>query len=224
VPRCTDIPLLVDDYFNPRAELPYGLTVLEIRRAMEEVYNTLHLLNSVIWERSARRFEDIVLGNTLSGMISEFLVKAVSDASSTLVRNEKVGGHPDLLAMEYYTTKSVQHGHEGIEVKSSKQRGGWQAHNPEKSWVIIFRYVLDKDTSPVEEREPTRFVQVLIANLEEKDWNLAERKPDSKRTRTVSINKHGMHKLRSNPIYQEPQYVVHPHEYSLEALNNPRPS
>ena len=126
MPRCIELPQLLDQHFNPHVVLPYGLKVDEVRKAMEEVYQTFYTINGVLFPKSSKRLEDIVLGNTLSGMISEFLVKAISDSSTTLVRNEKVGGHPDLLTMEHYTTKSVQHGAEGIEVKSSIQNGGRQ--------------------------------------------------------------------------------------------------
>jgi hypothetical protein len=53
-----------------------------------------------------------------------------------MVANRKIGGHPDLLPKAKYTTDSILKGLEGIEVKTSIQRGGWQGHNPEECWMV----------------------------------------------------------------------------------------
>ena len=67
---------------------------------------------------------------------------------------------------------------------------------------MVFRYEL------ATEKSPTRFVQILAAELKTEDWSLAERGQTSRRTRTCSINESGVAKLRANPIYQEPEYIV----------------
>lgn len=216
--RCLEIPEIVEGHLNPWAALPYGLQLAEIKFAMLEIYGALHDINRILFDRSGRRLEDTVLGNSLSGIISELLVKAIADQSPRLVRNERVGGHPDLLPVDYYDTTEVLHGEEGIEVKASIQKGGWQGHNPERSWVMIFRYKVDTTTTPFANREPTRFLQVLVARLEREDWSFSGRRGTSRRTPTASITKTGMHKLRSNPIYQEPDAVVNPKRYSYKAL------
>ena len=127
---------------------------------MVDVYETLHGINTILFERSERRLEDTLLGNSVSGVVSELLVKAIADRSPALSRNERVGGHPDLLPLGYYESVEVLHGEHGIELKASIQKGGWQGHNPEHGWVVVFRYVVDAETTPVGNREPTRFVQV----------------------------------------------------------------
>lgn len=152
--------------------------------------------------------EDMILGNTLSGMLSEIIVKNIEKHCRTLIRNTRVGGHPDLLPRDRYPHGNELRATEGIEVKTSKQRGGWQGHNPEHVWVVVFRYIREEKNRPPEVRQPIEFVQILAAELQEEDWSLAERAETSRRTRTVSINERGTRKLRLNPVYQNPEYVA----------------
>lgn len=221
--RCLDLPVLEDKYFNPNVKLPYELTTEEIKNGMMESYQVLHAINEILFSRSQRRLEDTILGNSLSGMISELLVKGISDTSKVLIRNERIGGNPDLLPKGHYVNNSVLHGVEGVEIKASIQRGGWQGHNPEEAWIMIFRYEVDTVTLPIENRGSSRFVQVLIAKLVKADWSFSGRNGESRRTPTASITATGMHKLRSNPIYQEPGVVVNPGTYSYESLTQDLP-
>jgi len=128
-PRCLDLPCLNDDYLNPHAQIPYGLQVEEVQKAIVDIYAILNALNIILYQKVQRRIEDLILGNSLSGIISELIVKSIADRSLTMVRNEKVGGHPDLLPKGAYNTVSVLHGQEGIEIKSSIQRGGLRDDN-----------------------------------------------------------------------------------------------
>jgi hypothetical protein len=148
-------------------------------------------------------FEELALGNTFSALMSEILVKNIAKHCKMLVRNRRVGGHPDLIPANHPGGDDQLRCDQGIEVKASRQPGGWQGHNPETGWLIIFRYELARSES-----SPTRVVQILAANLQAEDWSLAERGATSRRTRTCSINQHGMQKLRGNPVYEEPEYVV----------------
>lgn len=201
-------PIVLEEHFNDGAVLPYGLTVAEVKQAMHGTYDFFHAINPFLVERGYGRLEDILLGNSFAGVLSETLVKNLSDVSQTLTRNRKVGGHPDLILPGRYPSDSVLRGEEGIEVKASKTKGEWQGHNPEKGWVIIFRYVLDTETEPIDDRRPTEFVEVLAAELEEADWSFSGRTGNSRRTITASINVRGTAKLRSNPIFRNPEYAV----------------
>jgi len=96
----------------------------------------------------------------------------------------------------------IHYGDEGIEVKASKQKGGWQGHNPEGGWFMIFRYEVDRETMPMEERRPTQIVEVLIAKLTKDDWSFSGRKGKSRRTITASIRASGVKKLRDNWVYR----------------------
>ena len=84
-------------YVNRGASLPYGLRVDEVEKAVSETYRLLHGVNDYLVGAGFLSLEALLLGNSLSGIVSEFLVKNIARASSTLEANLKVGGHPDLL-------------------------------------------------------------------------------------------------------------------------------
>jgi len=115
-------------YVNRSVIFPYGLKVEEVEKAVAETYRLFHGLNDFLEGAGFRPLEELLLGNSLSGIISEFLVKNAARASETLEANMKVGGHPDLLPKGHYSSNLVLKGAEGIEIKSSIQRGGWQGH------------------------------------------------------------------------------------------------
>ena len=129
-------------YLNRKVALPYGLTVDEVAAAVAETYRLFHGLNDSLTGGGFRPLEELLLGNSLSGIISEFLVKNIARVSVTLEANLKTGGHPDLLPKGRYTSNLILKGDEGIEVKASIQKGGWQGHNPEDNWVMVFRYAI----------------------------------------------------------------------------------
>lgn len=178
------------------------MTVDEVRSAVEGVYEFLYAVNGALAKQELGLFEELALGNTFSGLLSEILVKNIAKHSGTLARNKHVGGHPDLLPSGHPGGEDQLRCDQGVEVKTSRQSGGWQGHNPEVGWLIVFRYELASGEIP------THFVQILAADLKTEDWSLAERGQTSRRTRTCSINEAGVAKLRANPIYQEPEYLV----------------
>jgi hypothetical protein len=195
-------------FIADRARLPYGLQVNEVIDAVRKTYGLLYYINNFLLSRNVPRLEDLMLGNSFSGLLSEILVKNLSDCSGTLTRNLWVGGHPDLIRPGDYEGDSVLRAEEGVEVKTSRQKGGWQGHNPEDCWIIIFRYILGK---PDDERQiflPTEFVQILAAYITEDDWSFSGRSGTSRRTITASLTRGGVSKLRGNPIYQNAEYMV----------------
>jgi hypothetical protein len=165
---------------NRRASLPYGLRIDEIEKAVAETYRLLHGLNDYLLGAGFLSLEDLLLGNSLSGIISEFLVKNIARVSTTLETNLKVGGHPDLLPRGHYTSNLVQKGDEGIEVKSSIQAGGWQGHNPEECWLMIFRYAVGEQEDGT--KLPLTFVEILCAEVRQSDWSFSGRIGASRRT------------------------------------------
>jgi hypothetical protein len=211
------IPLR-DEWFNPGVNLPYALTLGEIRATMEDAHNFVYLLNGLLVEHLERRIEDILMPATFSGMLSEFLVKAIPDHTTHLTRNLYHNGHPDLIPAGMFPGNAVQYAHEGLEVKCSSYPSGWQGHNPERIWVIVFRYDFDpyrpeKDPRPIEEHRPFEIVEVLIAELQEGDWSEQGRGRGSRRTPTASIIASGTAKLRRNWVYRNPAYKVHGFDY-----------
>jgi len=187
---------------NENAILPFNIHIQNIYDAIEKTHEFFFVLNNFLVQRNYPRLEEIMLGNSYAGLLSEIVVKNLSDSTESLERNIKIGGYPDLILQGKYPNNSVLRG-EGIEVKCSKQRGGWQGHNPEEGWILIFRYSIDTETDPITERAPTEIFEVLSAKLDSEDWQFSGRSETSRRTITASINKSGMSKLRSNIIYSK---------------------
>ncbi|MCK4323937.1 MAG: hypothetical protein KAW89_05355 [Armatimonadetes bacterium] len=204
---------LVPRYVNHSVELPYGLRPAHVVDAVAHTYRLFHGLNEHLLQNGFRRLEELILGNSLSGIVSEFLVKNLARVCPLLVCNDKVGGYPDLLPAGRYTTALILKGEEGIEVKASIQKGGWQGHNPETGWIMVFRYMVGEqdDGSSV----PLTFTEILCAKLSEEDWSFSGRKGTSRRTPTASITASGVEKLRSNFIYRLPGAGVGKHRTIL---------
>ncbi len=200
-------------YINRHAALPYHLTIDEVSKAISETHRLFNGLNDYLTNSGFRPLEELLLGNSFSGILSELLVKNIARVSPAVVVNLKVGGHPDLLPKGYYSSNLVLKGDEGIEVKTSIQKGGWQGHNPEDSWLLIFRYVVGKqDDGQV---VPLTFVEILCARLTKKDWSFSGRKGASRRTPTASITTTGVEKLRNNFLYRLPGIGVGRHRNIL---------
>lgn len=197
-----DIRILESQFVNRKAVLPYGLTVAEVEESISETYRLYDGLNDFLISNGFRTLDELLLGNTLSGIISELLVKNIAKASQSLESNLKIGGYPDLLPKGYYPSNMVLKGEDGIEVKCSRQDGGWQGHNPEDCWIMIFRYRIREEKHG--EVVPLTFIEILCAKLLKTDWSFSGRVGPSRRTPTASITSSGVEKLRSNFIYRVP--------------------
>ena len=105
-----------------------------------------------------------------------------------------------------FPNNAAQHEDEGIEVKGSRYLKGWQGHNPEDTFLMVF--VFDSNTARDESLglppKPFRFVKVVAARLVKSDWTFAGRSDTSRRTITASINRSGFEKMESNWIYRAP--------------------
>jgi len=189
------------------------LGVDEVERAVAETYRLLHGLNDYLVGAGFMSLEELLLGNSLSGIISEFLVKNIARASTTLEANLKVGGHPDLLPKGHYSSNLVLKGEAGIEVKSSIQSGGWQGHNPEDCWLMVFRYAVGEQADGA--KLPLTFIEILCAEVKQADWSFSGRKGASRRTPTASITASGVEKLRRNFLYRVPGAGVGAHRSVL---------
>lgn len=193
--------------FNSSVVLPYGLRAAEVRAALEDVYDFLYNVNRFLVGKGWDRLEETLMPATFSGVISEMAVQSVSKQSTAVIRNQYHNGRPDLLPRGHYPDNAILQGPEGIEVKASRNKSGWQGHNVENGWIMVFQYRLDLQGEPVEKREPTQFVRVLIAQLSEEDWSFSGRAGTSRRTPTASIRRSGAEKLLANPIYLDPTYA-----------------
>jgi hypothetical protein len=187
--------------FNPKSDLPYQLRRDDFRLAMQDVYDLLYDINSSLIGRGLRRIEEIVRPAILSGILSDALSTSLARHARVLTINRYHNGHPDLIPEGLYPNDSVQAGEEGVEVKATKGRGAVDTHGARIAWLCVFRYVVDSETEPAVEREPTRIVEILLAMLSLDDYR---RNPRSELgTRTASPNRKGIAKLRANWIYRD---------------------
>ena len=216
-------PEFQGDYFNPNANLPYSVTPEEVGEAIREFYDFYGDLNEFLLAEDHGRLETVLrANNALSDFVGNVATEELANVSDALIVNQKPDGFPDLLPIDNdeYAAEDydIHHGEEGIETKCSKSNGGWQAHNNESAWFIVFRYTRGDPEETIEDMEPIRFVQVLAANLDEDDWSHSGRSDESRRTITSSIVGSGMHKLRSNPIYEDPDAITGRGEKKVQYL------
>lgn len=218
-------PEFNENWFNPNAELPYGVTADEVRTAIKEFYDFYGDLNEFLLREDHGRIETVLrANNALSDFIGNAATEELANASDDLIVNQKQDGFPDLLPTDNdeYAAEDyeIHHGDHGIETKCSKQSGGWQAHNNESAWFVVFRYERGDPETDIQDMEPIRFVQVLAADLNEDDWSHSGRSDDSRRTITSSIQSSGMYKLRSNIIYEDPDAITGRGEELVEYKQN----
>jgi hypothetical protein len=190
--------------FNPDCLLPYGLEIDYVCRAMDDFLVFLGFINQQLYSKDIPRLESFLMPANFSSIVGEFMNTTIPKYCPTLVKNYCHNGHPDLIPRGMFPNDAVQHAQEGIEIKASRHAGGWQGHNPEAVWLMVFHFnsntVSDtrKDISP----KPFCFVGVYAAKLEKADWTFSGRSGASRRTITASVNQHGVAKMRENWIYR----------------------
>ncbi len=201
---CQPIPVEGSSY-NERTVLPYGLSVSHLQSAMRDFIDFLGFINQQLHSRDLARLESFLMPANFSSIVGEFMNETVPQYCPTLARNQYHNGHPDLIPADMFSGNSVQYAHKGIEIKASRHRSGWQGHNPEAVWLLVFYFdsntVRDKtmDVPP----KPFQFRGVYGARLEEEDWNFSGRSETSRRTITASVNRRGVAKMKENWIYED---------------------
>jgi hypothetical protein len=183
-------PLLVQpEGFHPDANIPYGLTTVHLRKAMEDFVGFLGFINTQLRTKKIQRLESFLMPANFSSMVGEFMAASIPKYCKTVVKNRYHNGHPDLLPKGHYPDDSVLHGDEGIELKASRHTSGWQGHNPENVWLMVFVFEANSSCDEAQgiEPKPFRFVNVVGAKLEKSDWHFSGRSSTSRRTITVSV-------------------------------------
>src|SRR5262249_52267531 len=112
--------------FNPKAQLPFGLTSEHIQRSMADFIDFLEFINGQLYTKQIPRLELIMMAANFSGLVGEFIIASISKHCPTLIKNRYHNGHPDLIPRGRYKGDAVQYAHEGIEVKASRYQKGWQ--------------------------------------------------------------------------------------------------
>lgn len=188
--------------FNKYAVLPYGLTIKHVASATGSFSEFLGYVDRELARRDIARLESMLMPANFSSIVGEFIVSSIPKFCTTLVKNRYHNGYPDLLPAGIYLRDAAQHSEEGIEVKASRYMRGWQGHNPEDTWLLVFVFDSNRPSDTVP--RPFRFVQVAGARLSRADWMFAGRREGSRRTITASVTPSGYQKIMGNWIYRDP--------------------
>lgn len=193
--------------FNPNVQLPLGLTTQHICDAMNEFVDFIGFIGQQLATKEIPRLESMLMQANFSSMVGEFMGASIPKYCSNIVRNNYHNGHPDLIPANTFPNDSVQYADLGIEIKASRYLRGWQGHNAEESWLMVFCF---DSSRPVDAAQgippkPFEFLMVAGAQLEKSDWTFSGRSETSRRTITASVNRSGYDKMTSNWIYKSPK-------------------
>ncbi len=193
--------------FNPTADIPYGCTADHIYAAMTAFTDFLRTINLELHAKRIERLESLLMPANFSSVVSEFINISIPRYCSSLAKNAYHNGHPDLIPAGLYPNDAVQYSHEGIEVKASRYLTGWQGHNAEENWLMVFVFDSNRPTDFAKgsKPKPFRFVKVVGAGLTRDDWSFSGRSGASRRTITATVTPVGVAKMEANWIYRAPR-------------------
>ncbi len=202
--------------FNALAKIPYKLTTDHLYLAMCEFVNFLGFINQQLNSKTIRRFESMLMPANFSSMVGEFMTATIPKHCPTLAKNQYHNGHPDLLPKGKFPGDAVQHGTMGIEVKASRYSRGWQGHNPEECWLMVFVFDSNRPADAGKGIAPRSFLfrSVFLGQLTKEDWLFSGRSETSRRTITASVTKSGFEKMKANWIYHDDDAGAHKSEES----------
>jgi len=187
--------------FNPRAVLPYELRLLDFQTAMQDVYDFFRDVNALLTKKGLRRLEDMLRPAIMSGVLSDMLTASLASHSRVLTENRFFNGHPDLVVQGVYSDNSVKAGAEGVEIKTTRKSGGAvDTHGAREQWMCVFVYGVDTTSEPASKRRTMSFTEVYLGQVTVADFR---RNPRGELgTRTATLHKEGIQKLRRNWIYR----------------------
>jgi hypothetical protein len=187
--------------FNPQAILPFELRLNDFAMAMQDVYDFFHDVNVGLVEKGLERLDDMVRPAIMSGLLSDMLTASLGKHSRTLTANCYFNGHPDLVVRGVYPDNCIKAGSEGVEVKTTRKEGGAvDTHGARNQWMCVFVYSVDNETEPARERKPMAFIEVYLGKVSVSDFRKNAR--GELGTRTATLHRAGIEKLRQNWIYK----------------------
>lgn len=187
--------------FNTKARLPFELRLRDFEMAMQDIYDFFFDVNRGLVERGLARLDDMLRPAIMSGLLSDMLTSSLAKHSRTLVVNCFHNGHPDLVVGGVYPQNSVKAGADGVEIKTTRKRGGAvDTHGARDQWMCVFVYDVDTASEPARERTPMNFIEVYLGEVKIADFRKNARSELG--TRTATLHRNGIEKLRSNWIYK----------------------
>ncbi|MCL5884018.1 MAG: hypothetical protein M1377_01465 [Deltaproteobacteria bacterium] len=187
--------------FNRSAELPYELRLQDFEIAIQDVYDFFFDVNSHLSKKGLRRLDDMLRPAIMSGVISDMLTASLAKHARALTENLYFNGHPDLVVQGIYSGNAVKAGTQGIEIKTTRKSGGAvDTHGARDQWMCVFVYNVDTDSEPASERKAMTFTEVYLGKVTVDDFR---RNPRGELgTRTATLHRDGVLKLRANWIYK----------------------
>lgn len=187
--------------FNTQATLPFELRLKDFEMAMQDVYDFFYDINRGLVDRGLLRLDDMLRPAIMSGLLSDMLTASLAKHSRTLTPNLYRNGHPDLIVNGIYPDNRVKAGTEGVEVKTTRKSGGAvDTHGARTQWMCVFVYETDGVTQPARDRKPMTFTEIYLGKVDLKDFRKNPRSELG--TRTATLHRQGIEKLRKNWVYK----------------------
>jgi hypothetical protein len=212
---------VVPTSFNRNLSLPYNLRIEDFRGAMQDVYDFFGDVNEYLLDRGLQRLEDMLRPANLSGTLSDMITDSLAKHSRSLTVNLYHNGHPDLIVIDRYPNNSVKAGEDGVEVKTTRSRGGAvDMHGPRNQTLCVFVYDTNNDRSKAaHDREPLMIREVYIATVNEGDFRRNER--GELGTRTATLDREGIRKFRESWVYLDLSATVGGRMYNAGRWRQP---
>lgn len=186
---------------NKKAKLPYQLRLQDFQMAMQDVYDFFFDVNSFLAKKGLERLDDMLRPAIMSGVLSDMLTASVANHSRVLTENRFFNDHPDLVVQGIYPDNSVKSGTEGVEIKTTRKVGGAvDTHGARDQWMCVFVYSVDNTSEPAQERSPMAFTEVYLGEVTIDDFRKNPR--GELGTRTATLHKDGIRKLRESWLYK----------------------
>jgi len=187
--------------FNKNAVLPYELRIQDFQLALQDVYDFFYDVNSHLSGKGLQRLDDMLRPAIMSGLLSDMLTASLAKHSRVLTENLYFNGHPDLIVQGIYAENAVKAGTEGIEIKTTRKAGGAvDTHGAREQWMYVFVYNVDTESEPARDRQPMKFTELYLGRVTIEDFRKNPR--GELWTRTATLHKEGIKKLRDNWIYR----------------------
>ncbi len=187
--------------FNREAQPPYELRRQDFQMAMQDVYDFFYDVNSHLTGKGLQRLDDMLRPAIMSGLLSDMLTASLAKHSRVLTENTYFNGHPDLLVQGVYVDNAVKAGTEGVEVKTTRKAGGAvDTLGAREQWMCVFVYTVDTASEPAMDRAPMTFTEVYLGEVTMNDFRKNPR--GELGTRTATLHKDGIRKLRDSWIYR----------------------
>lgn len=188
--------------FNPAPTLPFELRLKDFELTLQDIYDFFFDVNTQLLTKGLDRLDDMLRPAIMSGLLSDMLTSSLAKHSRTLTENHYFNGHPDLIVKGIYADNKVKSGSEGVEIKTTRKSGGAvDTHGARDQWMCVFVYRVDNVTEPARSRVPMTFTEIYLGKVTTADFRKNAR--GELGTRTATLHKQGIEKLRSNWIYRD---------------------